>query len=79
MFTMVEDPQPYTSLKVFELFTPSLCGQGIADGISIRSVDKLAGDLIRTVALNRHGKDALDHFSGFVVYQPLVSGFSFQK
>lgn len=36
---------------------------------------QLAGDLIRTVALNRHGKDALDHISGFGVNQPLVSGF----
>ena len=36
---------------------------------------QLAGDLIRTVALNRHDKDALDHISGFGVNQPLVSGF----
>ena len=36
---------------------------------------QLAGDLIRTVALNRHGKDALDHICGFGVNQPLVSGF----
>ena len=36
---------------------------------------QLAGDLIRTVAVNRHGKDALDHISGFGVNQPLVSGF----
>ena len=36
---------------------------------------QFAGDLIRTVAVNRHGKDALDHISGFGVNQPLVSGF----
>ena len=36
---------------------------------------QLAGDLIRTVALNRHGKDTLDHLCGFGVNQPLVSGF----
>ena len=36
---------------------------------------QLAGDLIRTVTLNRHGKDALDHLCGFGVNQPLVSGF----
>jgi len=36
---------------------------------------QLAGDLIRTVAVNRHGKDALDHLGGFGVNQPLVSGF----
>ena len=38
-------------------------------------LEKRAGDLIRTVALNRHGKDALDPISGFGVNQPLVSGF----
>ena len=36
---------------------------------------QFAGDLIRTVALNRHGKDALDHLGGFGVNQPLVSCF----
>ena len=36
---------------------------------------QFAGDLIRTVAVNRHGKDALDHISGFGVNQPLGSGF----
>src|SRR5699024_3717132 len=33
------------------------------------------GDLLRTVAVHRHGKDALDHISGFGVNQPLVPGF----
>ena len=36
---------------------------------------QFAGDLIRTVAVNRHGKDTLYHFGGFGVNQPLVSGF----
>ena len=36
---------------------------------------QFAGDLIRTVTLNRHGKDALDHLCGFGVKQPLVSVF----
>src|SRR5699024_9256774 len=36
---------------------------------------QFAGDLIRTVALNRHCKDALDHLCGFGVNQPLVSCF----
>ena len=32
-------------------------------------------DLIRTVALNRHGKNTLHNLGGFGVNQPLVSGF----
>ena len=36
---------------------------------------QFAGDLIRTVAVNRHGKDALDHLCGFGVNLPLGSGF----
>ena len=36
---------------------------------------QFAGDLIRTVALNCHGKNALYHLCGFGVNQPLVSGF----
>ena len=36
---------------------------------------QFVGDLIRTVAVNRHCKDTLHHFCGFGVNQPLVSGF----
>ncbi len=72
---MVEEPQPYTSLKVLFLFTPSPCWARVSGRNEDFFFFQLAGDLIRTVALNRHGKDALDHISGFGVNQPLVSGF----
>ena len=35
---------------------------------------QLAGDLIRTVALNRHGKDALDHLSLIHISEPTRLG-----
>ena len=34
---------------------------------------QFVGDLIRTVAVNRHGKDTLHNLGGFGVNQPLVS------
>ena len=36
---------------------------------------QLVGDLIRTVAVNRHSKDTLHNLGGFGVNQPLVSLF----
>ena len=78
LFKNVADGGRTPAVHIFEslVFVHALAVLGKVSG---RNEDffffQLAGDLIRTVALNRHGKDALDHLGGFGVNQPLVSGF----
>ena len=78
LFKNVADGGRTPAVHIFEglIFVHALAVPGKVSG---RNEDffffQLAGDLIRTVAVNRHGKDALDHLGGFGVNQPLVSGF----
>ena len=72
LFKNVADGGRTPAVHIFEslVFIHALAVLGKVSG---RNEDffffQLAGDLIRTVALNRHGKDALDHISGFGVNQ----------
>ena len=78
LFKNVADGGRTPAVHIFEglIFVHALAVPGKVSG---RNEDffffQPAGDLIRTVAVNRHGKDALDHLGGFGVNQPLVSCF----
>ena len=76
LFKKVADGGRTPAVHIFESLVHALAVLGKeADGMRTFFFFQLAGDLIRTVALNRHGKDALYHISGFGGNQPLVSGF----
>ena len=77
LFKNVADGGRTPAVHIFEglIFVHALAVPGKVSG---RNEDffffQLAGDLIRTAAVNRHGKDALDHLGGFGVNQPFKAG-----